>query len=182
MATHETNLKAVFTLVDRMSPALKQMKREMRVAGREMRSGFETLAKGAGLAMTGLTALAGAGAGVWAATLSASETADGWRTDSGGGNFRIFAIDGSDAQRGDAVGENMIERWCTANFVAGERVIFQSVSAVPAGRYVFRAAAQKEVAAGVINLFANDATVEIGGVKVLTTTQVPMLSWNTIAR
>ena len=106
------------------------------------------------------------------AGLSASETADGWRTDSGGGNFRIFAIDGSDAQRGDAVGENMIERWCTANFVAGERVIFQSVSAVPAGRYVFRAAAQKEVAAGVINLFANDATVEIGGVKVLTTTQV----------
>ena len=106
------------------------------------------------------------------AGLSASETADGWRTDSGGGNFRIFAIDGSDAQRGDAVGENMIERWCTANFLAGERVIFQSVSAVPAGRYVFRAAAQKEVAAGVINLFANDATVEIGGVKVLTTTQV----------
>ena len=75
MATHETNLKAVFTLVDRMSPALKQMQREMRVAGREMRSGFETLAKGAGIAMTGLTALAGAGAGVWAATLSASETA-----------------------------------------------------------------------------------------------------------
>lgn len=27
MATHETNLKAVFTLVDRMSPALKQMQR-----------------------------------------------------------------------------------------------------------------------------------------------------------
>ena len=75
MATHETNLKAVFTLVDRMSPALKQMQREMRVSGREMRSGFETLAKGAGIAMTGLTALAGAGAGVWAATLSASETA-----------------------------------------------------------------------------------------------------------
>ena len=75
MATHETNLKAVFTLVDRMSPALKQMQREMRVAGREMRSGFESLAKGAGIAMTGLTALAGAGAGVWAATLSASETA-----------------------------------------------------------------------------------------------------------
>lgn len=75
MATHETNLKAVFTLVDRMSPALKQMQREMRVAGRNMRSGFESLAKGAGLAMTGLTALAGAGAGVWAATLSASETA-----------------------------------------------------------------------------------------------------------
>lgn len=75
MATHETNLKAVFTLVDRMSPALKQVQREMRVAGREMRSGFETLAKGAGIAMTGLTALAGAGAGVWAATLSASETA-----------------------------------------------------------------------------------------------------------
>ena len=106
------------------------------------------------------------------AGLSASETADGWRTDSGGGNFRIFAIDGSDAQRGDAVGENMIERWCTANFVAGERVIFQSVSAVPAGRYVFRAAAQKEVGAGVINLFVNDETAEIGGVKVLTTAQV----------
>lgn len=75
MATHETNLKAVFTLVDRMSPALKQMQREMRVAGRNMRSGFESLAKGAGFAMTGLTALAGTGAGVWAATLSASETA-----------------------------------------------------------------------------------------------------------
>lgn len=75
MATHETNLKAVFTLDDRMSPVFKQMQREMRVAGREMRSGFESLAKGAGIAMTGLTALAGAGAGVWAATLSASETA-----------------------------------------------------------------------------------------------------------
>ncbi len=45
MATHETNLKAVFTLVDRMSPALKQMKREMRVAGREMRSGFAVLCR-----------------------------------------------------------------------------------------------------------------------------------------
>ena len=75
MATHETFLKAVFTLVDKMSPALKNMQREMRVAGRNMRSGFEQLAKGAGLAMTGLTALAGTGAGVWAATLSASETA-----------------------------------------------------------------------------------------------------------
>ena len=95
-----------------------------------------------------------------------------WRTDVVGGNFRVFAIDGSDAQRGDAEGVNMVERWNTVNFAAGERLVFQALSGVPAGRYVFRAAAQKEVAAGVVYLFANDETAEVGGVKVLTMTQV----------
>lgn len=104
--------------------------------------------------------------------MEASATAEGWQSDVAGGNFRIFAIDGSDAQRGDAEGENMVERWNTDNFVAGTRLVFQSMSEVPAGRYVFRAAAQKEVAAGVINLFANDETVEVGGVKMLVATQV----------
>ena len=100
------------------------------------------------------------------------DSATGWRTETNGGNYRIFAIDGSDAQRGDAKGENMIERWATANFVAGERLIYQAMSALPAGRYVFSAATQKEVTGGVINLFANDETSAVSGVKVLTATEV----------
>ena len=75
MAAHETNLKAVFTLVDQMSPVLQSMQREMRAAGRTMREGFEQLAESAQIAFTGIGVLAGAGAGVWAATVSASETA-----------------------------------------------------------------------------------------------------------
>ena len=75
MAAHETNLKAVFTLVDQMSPVLQSMQREMRIAGRTMREGFEQLADSAKIAFSGIAVLAGAGAGVWAATVSASETA-----------------------------------------------------------------------------------------------------------
>ncbi len=75
MASHETNLKAVFTLVDQFSPALKQMQREMRIAGRQMREGFSQLAGMAKVAAGGFGALSSAGAGVWAATVSASNTA-----------------------------------------------------------------------------------------------------------
>ena len=75
MAAHETNLKAVFTLVDQMSPVLQSMQREMRAAGRTMQEGFEQLADSARIAGAGIAALMGAGAGVWAATVSASETA-----------------------------------------------------------------------------------------------------------
>ena len=95
-----------------------------------------------------------------------------WRTDATGGNFRIFAIDGSDTQRGDAQGANMIERWCEGNFAAGVRLVWQATSGVPLGRYVFRAAAQKDNESGVINLFANDDTAPVGGVHVLAMTEV----------
>lgn len=57
-----------------------------------------------------------------------------WMTDAEGGNYRVFAIDGSDAQRGDATGENMIERYCTGNFLAGQRLIYASASMVSVGR------------------------------------------------
>ena len=75
MASHETNLKAVFTLVDQFSPALKNLQREMRVAGREMREGFSQLADMSKVAAGGIAALAAAGAGTWAATVSAADSA-----------------------------------------------------------------------------------------------------------
>lgn len=78
-----------------------------------------------------------------------------WLTESGGGNFQVLAVDGSDTQRGDAVAANMIERWCTGNFVAGERLIYQEVIGMPLGRFVFKVAAQKGKEAGAIELFAN---------------------------
>lgn len=81
-----------------------------------------------------------------------------WLTAAEGGNFRIFAIDGSDAGRGDAIGENMIERYCTGNFVANQRLIYQIHSEMPVGRYVFEASAFKGAAAGAIELFANTET------------------------
>ena len=90
-----------------------------------------------------------------------------WRTESSGGNFRIFAIDGSDAQRGEAVGENMIERWCQGNFVAGERLIYQGVSSLPAGRYVYRAVAQKAAENGAVEIFVNNGTAPVMGVSEL---------------
>lgn len=79
----------------------------------------------------------------------------GWKTDAGGGNFQVLAVDGSDTQRGDAVAANMIERWCTANFAVGERLIYQDVIGMPSGRFVFRAAAQKGREEGAVELFAN---------------------------
>ena len=75
MASHETNLKAVFTLVDQFSPALKNMQREMRIAGRDMREGFSQLADMSKVAAGGIAALAAAGAGTWAATVSAADSA-----------------------------------------------------------------------------------------------------------
>ena len=95
-----------------------------------------------------------------------------WMTDAEGGNYRVFAIDGSDAQRGDATGENMIERYCTGNFLAGQRLIYASASGLPVGRYIFKAVAQKGADGGVIELFANDDRSPVTSVKVLRETEV----------
>ena len=95
-----------------------------------------------------------------------------WMTDAEGGNYRVFAIDGSDAQRGDATGENMIERYCTGNFLAGQRLIYASASGLPVGRYIFKAVAQKGADGGVIELFANDGRSPVTSVKVLRGTEV----------
>lgn len=92
-----------------------------------------------------------------------------WMTGASGGNFRVLPVDGSDAVRGEAVGENMIERWCGGNFVADERQIYQPALAAPAGKYVFRAAVQKKVDAGVMYLFANGR-------------KTPVLTGNTLRR
>ncbi len=95
-----------------------------------------------------------------------------WMTDAEGGNFRVFAIDGSDAQRGDAKDENMMERWCTGNFLDGQYLIYTCKSGMPAGRYVFKAAAQKGAGNGVIELFVNDATSPVTSTGVLRMEQV----------
>ncbi len=83
-----------------------------------------------------------------------------WRTQALTGNFRVFAIDGSDTQRGEAVGDNMIERWCEGNFGAGEQVIYQSLTAIPLGRYTFSAAAQMASAGGRLELFATGSSTK----------------------
>lgn len=90
-----------------------------------------------------------------------------WLTEAGGGNFQVLAVDGSDTQRGDAVATNMIERWCTANFAVGERLIYQSVMGMPLGRFVFKAAAQKGNEAGAVELFANTDGEPIMSAKIL---------------
>ncbi len=90
-----------------------------------------------------------------------------WMTDAEGGNFRIFAIDGSDTERGEATGENMIERFCGANFYANQRVIYTPMVGMPVGRYVFKAAAQKNSEAGVIELFANSDAIPVMSVKTM---------------
>ena len=71
-----------------------------------------------------------------------------WMTDAEGGNYRVFAIDGSDAQRGDAMGENMIERYCTGNFLAGQRLIYASASGLLLGAISSRRLHRKEPTEG----------------------------------
>lgn len=75
MATQETNLRAVLSLVDEMSPVLKQVQKELRAASRDIQEGFSGVKDMAVAAGAGITALAGAGAGVWYATTAAAETA-----------------------------------------------------------------------------------------------------------
>ena len=79
-----------------------------------------------------------------------------WKTEALGGNYRIFPIDGSDTKRGDALDVNMIERWCTASFAVGERVIYQVLSNMPIGVYRLEVATQKEHQTGCIELYANE--------------------------
>ena len=43
MARQETQLKAVLTLVDQVSPSLKGLKKEMRIASREMQKGISQI-------------------------------------------------------------------------------------------------------------------------------------------
>ena len=86
-----------------------------------------------------------------------------WRTQSGGGNFRVFAIDGSDTNRGDAKSVNMIERWCSGVFLPGEQVIYQSQTALPLGRYTFGASVQMGQAGGCLELFATGSSAKYSG-------------------
>lgn len=84
-----------------------------------------------------------------------------WSTDCEGGNYRIFAIDGSDTKRGEAVSENMIERWCGGNFYAGQNILYQTLAGLPKGLYTFSAAAQRGADAGNILLFADGSTASL---------------------
>lgn len=75
MATQETNLRAVLSLVDEMSPVLNQVQKELRSASSNIQKGFSGIKDMAIAAGAGVSALAGAGAGVWYATTAAAETA-----------------------------------------------------------------------------------------------------------
>ena len=46
MAVQETNLRAVLTLIDEMSPVLKSVQKELRAASRDIQDGFEGIKGG----------------------------------------------------------------------------------------------------------------------------------------
>ena len=73
MAKQETQLKAVLTLVDRVSPVLKGLKKEMRIASREMQKGISQIGDVAKTAGAAIVALAAAGGTTWAATVAAAD-------------------------------------------------------------------------------------------------------------
>lgn len=73
MARQETQLKAVLTLVDQVSPALKGLKKEMRIASREMQKGISQIGDVAKTAGAAILALAAAGGTTWAATVAAAD-------------------------------------------------------------------------------------------------------------
>ena len=73
MANQETQLKAVLTLVDRVSPALKGMKKELRVASREFRQSISQIGDIAKTAGAALATMAAAGGTAWAATVAAAD-------------------------------------------------------------------------------------------------------------
>ena len=73
MARQETQLKAVLTLVDQVSPALKGIKKEMRIASREMQKGISQIGDVAKTAGAAIVALAAAGGTTWAATVAAAD-------------------------------------------------------------------------------------------------------------
>lgn len=73
MAKQETQLKAVLTLVDQVSPALKGLKRELRIAAREGRGLFRQIGDAAQLAAKGVAVLSAAGGTTWYATLAAAD-------------------------------------------------------------------------------------------------------------
>lgn len=73
MARQETQLKAVLTLVDQVSPALKGLKKEMRVASREFKTGVKQIGEAAKTAGKYIAAVAAIGGGTWALTASAAD-------------------------------------------------------------------------------------------------------------
>ena len=73
MAKQETQLKAVLTLVDQVSPALKGLKKELRIAAREGRGLFQQIGDAAQLAAKGVALLSAAGGTTWYATLAAAD-------------------------------------------------------------------------------------------------------------
>lgn len=73
MARQETQLKAVLTLVDQVSPALKGLKKEMRIASREMQKGISQIGDAAKTAGAAIVALAAVGGTTWAATVAAAD-------------------------------------------------------------------------------------------------------------
>ena len=73
MAKQETQLKAVLTLVDQVSPALKGLKKELRIAAREGRGLFQQIGDAAQLAAKGVAVLSAAGGTTWYATLAAAD-------------------------------------------------------------------------------------------------------------
>lgn len=66
-------MKAVLTLVDRVSPVLKGLKKEMRIASREMQKGISQIGDVAKTAGAAIVALAAAGGTTWAATVAAAD-------------------------------------------------------------------------------------------------------------
>lgn len=73
MAKQETQLKAVLTLVDQVSPALKGLKKEMRIAARAGRGLFQQIGDAAQIAAKGLALLSAAGGTTWYATVAAAD-------------------------------------------------------------------------------------------------------------
>ncbi len=73
MARQETQLKAVLTLVDQVSPSLKGLKKEMRIASREMQKGISQIGDAAKTAGAAIVALAAVGGTTWAATVAAAD-------------------------------------------------------------------------------------------------------------
>ncbi len=92
-------------------------------------------------------------AGLEQASPSMWDDGSGWFTDAAGGNFRVCAV--PDENRGTAQGVNMVERWGWT-YADDVKLVYQSLSGMPAGRYVFQASAFKADRAGNICLFAND--------------------------
>lgn len=95
-----------------------------------------------------------------------------WSSDVVDGNFRILPINGSDLQRGEAKGTNMIERWHGNNFAGGQQIIYQTTAGMPLGRYTFNAATMRGHEAGKLELFVLGNSATYSTPKSITSTAV----------